>query len=179
MRYKHSVWFLSNPEVAKSFCQRFIENDKLLCYKLIPAPEDVTPMWKTTMWGTEQDEIPVEFDESGFTFETDAPKMLSLMVAISNLDPKMDFTYKFAGEELGVSVGNYNITCGKVMDEKKVGNPASFACAIWGLDYADYALKKRTKARLHADEIAKITPFVTGEEDEFTDIDNILAQEDD
>lgn len=178
MRYKHSVWFFTSPDAARRFCQQFINNDKLICNKLIPAPADVTPLWKTTMWGIDMDEISIEWSESGFTFETDVPKMLSLMVAISSIDPKMDFIYKFASEELGTSVGNYNITCGRVMEEKKVGNPAGFACAIWGLDYSDYALKKRNKSRLNASEITKIAPFVTGDEYEFTDIDNILAQED-
>lgn len=178
MQYRHSVWFLANPDISLNFCKQFISNDKLLCNKLISAPKDATATWKSTMWGIDMDEIPVVWNESGFSFEVEAPKLLSLMVAISTQNPKLDFTYKYASEELGTAVGNYNITCGKVMEEKKVSCPVRFACALWGVDYADYVIKHREKSRVYASEVAKIAEFVTGEEDEFTDIDNILAQED-
>ena len=179
MQYKHSVWFLSNKESIKSFCSRFIKDNKLICNNIIPAPADAAPAWKRAQWGIVDDEIPVEMTGDGFSFECDSNKMLNLMVEISKLDPKMDFTYKFASSELGTSVGNYNITCGRVMMEKKVSNPAMFACALWGLDYTSYVTRRKFKSRINADEVRKVVDFVNGDELEFTDIDNILAEEDD
>lgn len=179
MQYKHSAWFMLPCDEMRAFCSQFISSDKLQCNKLIPAPVGATDAWKTAIWGTLQTEIPIEWSDTGFSFVTETPKMTSLFIAISNLNEKLDFVYKYASDWLGREVGNYNITCGKVMSERAVNHPAQFACAVWGLDYADFCSKRRGCLQVMAANVAKITTFVNGEEDELTDLDNILAEEDD
>lgn len=92
--------------------------------------------WCCDNWGTKWNSGEPQVNGNIITFETAWSTPVPIIEKLSITYPNLEFTVKYADEDIGSNCGTYTMKNGDVLFEEE--GDVVFACEMWGYDLVDY-----------------------------------------